>query len=42
MNECVADLHIHIGRTLHNRPVRITASRNLTFSAIMEEALTRK
>ncbi|WCK55958.1 endonuclease Q family protein [Aneurinibacillus sp. Ricciae_BoGa-3] len=42
MKECFADLHIHIGRTMYNRAVKITASRNLTFTAIMEEALSRK
>jgi uncharacterized protein (TIGR00375 family) len=42
MKECFADLHIHIGRTMYNRAVKITASKNLTFTAIMEEALSRK
>ncbi|WP_236692732.1 endonuclease Q family protein [Aneurinibacillus tyrosinisolvens] len=42
MKECFADLHIHVGRTIHNRPVKITASRSLTISSIMEEALHHK
>ncbi|MBN6188471.1 TIGR00375 family protein [Aneurinibacillus sp. BA2021] len=42
MNECFADLHIHIGRTMYNRPVKITASRALTLTSIVEEAATRK
>lgn len=42
MEECFADLHIHIGRTMHNRPVKITASRTLTLTNIVEEAVTRK
>ncbi|SHE52675.1 TIGR00375 family protein [Seinonella peptonophila] len=37
-----ADLHIHIGRTQSNRPVKITGSRSLTFSAILQEATQRK
>jgi uncharacterized protein (TIGR00375 family) len=42
MNECFADLHIHIGRTMYNRPVKITASRTLTLTSIVEEAVKRK
>ncbi|WP_254778212.1 endonuclease Q family protein [Aneurinibacillus thermoaerophilus] len=42
MNECFADLHIHIGRTMRDRPVKITASRSLTLTAIVEEAVKRK
>lgn len=37
-----ADLHIHIGRTQRNLPVKITAARNLTFSNILQEASERK
>lgn len=40
--ECFADLHIHIGRTFHNRAVKITASNQLTFSNIIYESLHRK
>ncbi|MFT9847424.1 endonuclease Q family protein [Aneurinibacillus sp. REN35] len=42
MEECFADLHIHIGRTMYNRPVKITASRALTLTSIVEEAVKRK
>lgn len=37
-----ADLHIHIGRTQSNLPVKITAARNLTFQNILQEASDRK
>lgn len=37
-----ADLHIHIGRTQSNLPVKITAARNLTFQNILQEASERK
>ena len=37
-----ADLHIHIGRTLSNDPVKITASRALTLPAILREAFGPK
>ncbi|MBA4542854.1 MULTISPECIES: endonuclease Q family protein [Thermoactinomyces] len=37
-----ADLHIHIGRTSRNLPVKITAARNLTFESIVKEAEHRK
>lgn len=36
------DLHIHIGRTRDNRPVKITAARDLTFFEIIREAGERK
>lgn len=36
------DLHIHIGRTKTNRPVKITASQHLTLTRILEEASKRK
>ncbi|MFA9556058.1 endonuclease Q family protein [Evansella sp. AB-rgal1] len=36
------DLHIHIGRTRTNRPVKITASNQLTLPNIMEESVLRK
>lgn len=37
-----ADLHIHIGRTSQGAPVKISGSRNLTFSNIAKEAAERK
>lgn len=42
MNEYFTDLHIHIGRTYKGKAVKITASNQLTFSNIMEEASERK
>jgi len=36
------DLHVHIGRTLNNAPVKITASNKMTVDAVIEEASTRK
>ena len=42
MKEYFVDLHIHIGRTFKGKAVKITASRNLTFSNIIEEASERK
>ena len=42
MKRYFADLHIHIGRTVSNKPVKITASDQLTFANIIEEAHTRK
>lgn len=36
------DLHIHIGRTMYNRPVKITGSKKLTLTNILEEATDRK
>lgn len=42
MQEIFADLHIHIGRTERNQPVKITASRNMTFDNIIREASERK
>ncbi|MCJ8006738.1 endonuclease Q family protein [Lederbergia wuyishanensis] len=38
MNEFFIDLHIHIGRTLTGKPVKITASRNLTLTNILKAA----
>ncbi|WP_307253698.1 endonuclease Q family protein [Croceifilum oryzae] len=37
-----ADLHIHIGRTQTNKPVKISAAQNLTFRNILQEASDRK
>ncbi|MBS4217245.1 TIGR00375 family protein [Bacillus sp. FJAT-49711] len=38
MNEFFSDLHIHIGRTLTGKPVKITASKNLTLTNILKAA----
>lgn len=37
-----ADLHIHIGSTQTGKPVKITASRTMTLTRILEEASERK
>lgn len=36
------DMHIHIGGTRSGRPVKITASRSMTITRILEEASNRK
>ncbi|WP_238933633.1 endonuclease Q family protein [Brevibacillus choshinensis] len=40
--EYFCDLHIHIGGTRSGKPVKITASRQMTLTAILEEASERK
>ncbi|MBP1999476.1 uncharacterized protein (TIGR00375 family) [Paenibacillus shirakamiensis] len=42
LRSCYADLHIHIGRTGRDEPVKISGSRDLTFSRIAAEAAHRK
>jgi uncharacterized protein (TIGR00375 family) len=42
MKQIFCDLHVHIGRAGNNQPVKITASRDLTLSSILEEAALRK
>lgn len=42
MISCYCDLHIHIGRTLRDKPVKVTAARDLTFANIAQECATRK
>lgn len=42
LREFFLDLHIHIGRTTDNRPVKITAGKDLTFFEIIREAAERK
>lgn len=37
-----ADMHIHIGRDIQHRPVKITASKNLTLTNILIEASRNK
>ncbi|WP_112181239.1 endonuclease Q family protein [Paraliobacillus zengyii] len=37
-----ADLHIHIGRDYHNKPVKITGSKTLTLTNILKEASRKK
>ncbi|MDG5787687.1 endonuclease Q family protein [Evansella sp. AB-P1] len=40
--EYYTDLHIHIGQTKSGKPVKITASKNLTLERILEEASYKK
>lgn len=42
MKQYFMDLHIHIGASSTGAPVKITASRNLTFENIVKEAYGRK
>ncbi|KEO82382.1 endonuclease Q family protein [Tumebacillus flagellatus] len=42
LREFFLDLHIHIGRTRDNAPVKITAGKDLTFFEIIREAAARK
>ncbi|MDX8290758.1 endonuclease Q family protein [Metabacillus indicus] len=42
MNDYYADLHIHIGRTSSGKPVKITASKQLTLENILIEASGHK
>ena len=42
LKEYFADLHIHIGWTENKEPVKISASKNLTFANILKESYYRK
>lgn len=42
MYEVFADLHIHIGRTKNNKPIKITAAKSLNFENIAKECVNRK
>ena len=42
MYEVFADLHIHIGRSESNKPIKITAARSLNFANIAKECYERK
>ncbi len=42
MQDLYVDLHVHIGRNGQGRPVKITASRRLTFAAVIRECRERK
>ena len=42
MYEVFADLHVHIGRTKNNKPIKITAARSLNFENIAKECVDRK
>ncbi|WEK56314.1 MAG: endonuclease Q family protein [Candidatus Cohnella colombiensis] len=42
LNRYFADLHVHIGRSQSGQPVKISASKSLTFRSIAHEAAKRK
>lgn len=42
MYEVFADLHVHIGRSKSNKPIKITAARSLNFENIAKECLQKK
>ena len=42
MYEIFADLHVHIGRSQNNKPIKITAAKSLIFANIAEECVNRK
>jgi len=42
MYEIFADLHVHIGRSESNKPIKITAARSLNFANIAKECAERK
>lgn len=42
LNSYFADMHIHIGKDIYDKPVKITASKNLTITNILIEASRNK
>ena len=42
MYEVFADLHVHIGRSSNNKPIKITAAKSLNFENIAKECFERK
>ena len=42
MYEVFADLHVHIGRSENNKPIKITAARSLNFANIAKECYEKK
>ena len=42
MVEVFADLHVHIGRSESNKPIKITAAKSLNFANIAKECADRK
>lgn len=42
MYEIYADLHVHIGRSENNKPIKITAAKSLNFANIAKECVKRK
>ncbi|WP_176555816.1 endonuclease Q family protein [Virgibacillus ndiopensis] len=42
LNSYFADMHIHIGRDMYNKPVKITGAKSLTLTNILKEASRNK
>lgn len=42
MYEIFADLHVHIGRSKNNKPIKITAAKSLNFANIAKECADKK
>ncbi|MBQ9298363.1 MAG: TIGR00375 family protein [Clostridia bacterium] len=42
MYEIFADLHVHIGRSENNKPIKITAAKSLNFANIADECVNKK
>jgi len=42
MNEYFLDMHVHIGRSENNKPIKITAAKSLNFANIAKECVERK
>src|SRR5690625_6569652 len=42
LNDYFVDLHIHVGRDIANKPVKIAASKNLTLTNILKESSRTK
>ncbi len=42
MYEVFADMHVHIGRSKSNKPIKITAAKSLNFENIAKECVERK
>ncbi|RKQ37723.1 endonuclease Q family protein [Oceanobacillus halophilus] len=42
MNSFFADMHIHIGRDMYNKPVKITGAKSLTLTNILKESSRNK
>ena len=42
MEKYFVDLHVHIGRSEENKPIKITAARSLNFANIASECVSRK
>ena len=42
MHEIFVDLHVHIGRSENNKPIKITAAKSLNFANIAKECADKK